>query len=379
LLLPFIKHMMVKNSRHERHSILRTIIIFSTVTQYCLYSSIYFGVAALVPPSSDQDATTSTTTSDKSYYQFRHKTVIIPHDDKKFRGGEDAAQTSANFLVVADGVGGWAKHGVNPGFFSRKLVQTIVELGHDKNKNKEAKKSKDDFSFLFDIVHEANHVTAAEHKGSATCTTLQLLSNENKEPMLKTLNVGDSGYSIHRWNGKSFDLRYVSTVGQKRFNFPHQLGGNHGDSVRTVGMTQTHLDLDPALDVIIVVSDGVTDNLYPHQYHDDCLTSLPLTSLSWVADCIARKAYWLGKDSTFDSPFAQTGRESGYYRGTGGKHDDITVVIAQITADSSNTAYDNDIYFNDSITLYTGAVSPDMPAKPAIKEEEEPILVEQEL
>ena len=37
---------------------------------------------------------------------FVHKTVIIPHDEKKFRGGEDAAATSDTVLVCADGVGG---------------------------------------------------------------------------------------------------------------------------------------------------------------------------------------------------------------------------------------------------------------------------------
>lgn len=364
-----------RNFRNGFISFLRTATMLLMVTHNCL-----FAVDALVPPSSDQDATISSTqTGEKSPYQFHHKTVIIPHDEKKFRGGEDAAQTSSNFLVVADGVGGWAKHGVNPGLYSRKLVQTIVELGQDTTKNKEKQVSRDDYSFLFDIVHEANHLTAAEHKGSATCTTLQLVSSKGEEPMLKTLNVGDSGYSIHRWNGDSFDVRFVSEVGQKRFNYPHQLGGNHGDDVRSVGMTQTHLDIDPTLDVIIVVSDGVTDNIYPHQYHDDCLTSLPLTSLSWVADCIARKAYWLGKDRTFDSPFAKSGRESGYYRGTGGKHDDITVVVAQITADNSKVSIDDDEYFNESITLYTGPVIPDMPARPASKEEDTPILVEQEL
>jgi serine/threonine protein phosphatase PrpC len=39
---------------------------------------------------------------------FLHKTVIIPADDKKFRGGEDAAKATDSLLVVADGVGGWA-------------------------------------------------------------------------------------------------------------------------------------------------------------------------------------------------------------------------------------------------------------------------------
>jgi hypothetical protein len=48
--------------------------------------------------------------AEPSLFYFEHKTVIIPHDEKKFRGGEDAASTSDRLLVVADGVGGWAKH-----------------------------------------------------------------------------------------------------------------------------------------------------------------------------------------------------------------------------------------------------------------------------
>ena len=56
---------------------------------------------------------------------FRHKTVIIPHDDKKHRMGEDAAIGSNELLVVADGVGGWVRSGIDPGFYSRHLVEGI--------------------------------------------------------------------------------------------------------------------------------------------------------------------------------------------------------------------------------------------------------------
>ena len=59
-------------------------------------------------------------------YRFVHKTVIIPHDDKKFRGGEDSASTSDHMLIVADGVGGWASKGVNPGLYSNLLTNTIL-------------------------------------------------------------------------------------------------------------------------------------------------------------------------------------------------------------------------------------------------------------
>jgi protein phosphatase PTC7 len=44
---------------------------------------------------------------------------MIPHMDKAYRGGEDAFYISDSLLVVADGVGGWADSGVNPGLYSR--------------------------------------------------------------------------------------------------------------------------------------------------------------------------------------------------------------------------------------------------------------------
>lgn len=57
---------------------------------------------------------------------FHSKTIIIPHDDKKYRGGEDAAAADENLLVVADGVGGWALQGIDPGLFSKSLVKNVL-------------------------------------------------------------------------------------------------------------------------------------------------------------------------------------------------------------------------------------------------------------
>lgn len=44
-----------------------------------------------------------------------------------FRGGEDSSDGSDTFLIVADGVGGWAMQGIDPGFFSRKLTTDAVQ------------------------------------------------------------------------------------------------------------------------------------------------------------------------------------------------------------------------------------------------------------
>jgi len=35
------------------------------------------------------------------------KTILIPHDEKINRGGEDSAHVCDTLIAVADGVGGW--------------------------------------------------------------------------------------------------------------------------------------------------------------------------------------------------------------------------------------------------------------------------------
>ena len=44
---------------------------------------------------------------------------------KEEKGGEDAVFANKSFLVVADGVGGWADSGIDPGLYSKKLVSII--------------------------------------------------------------------------------------------------------------------------------------------------------------------------------------------------------------------------------------------------------------
>jgi hypothetical protein len=38
---------------------------------------------------------------------FESRTILIPHDDKIHRGGEDSAHAIDTLIAVADGVGGW--------------------------------------------------------------------------------------------------------------------------------------------------------------------------------------------------------------------------------------------------------------------------------
>ena len=58
-----------------------------------------------------------------------------------------------------------------------------------------------------------------------------------------------------------------------------------------------------------------------------------ITNLSRAADCQARTAYTLGKNPKHNSPFAQGARAIGK-RFDGGKHDDISVIVAQWHVDT---------------------------------------------
>ena len=59
--------------------------------------------------------------------KFASGVCVIPHDEKRFKGGEDAWCANDKLISVADGVGGWADHGVDPGLFSEQLCQNIME------------------------------------------------------------------------------------------------------------------------------------------------------------------------------------------------------------------------------------------------------------
>ena len=211
----------------------------------------------------------------------------------------------------------WARHGVDPGHYSRLLTKTVVKMATDSPTRP-----------LVDIVHDSNIQAASQHLGTATCTTLRIAD----ESTVSTLNIGDSGYSIHRISpptsdnnsdgGKpKIDLLFASEPGQKRFNFPDQIGGQHGDVVAKVAVPNSHTFQDG--DIFIVYSDGVSDNLWPEDFHTCISTFIDeenigseevFNSYSSVADCIARTAYELGKDQTFDSPFSRGAREAGWSR-----------------------------------------------------------------
>lgn len=101
--------------------------------------------------------------------------------------------------------------------------------------------------------------------GSSTCVMCML---DVDRPMLRTCNLGDSGYLIARFspNQEKFDLVFRSQEQQYSFNFPYQAGT--GAELPYNAFDNEH-NVEHK-DVVVVGSDGLFDNLY----NDDILDCL---------------------------------------------------------------------------------------------------------
>ena len=292
---------------------------------------------------------------------FQSKTVIIPKDPAIDKGGigEDSADTDSTVLCVADGVGGWAKKGIDSGEFSRLLTRTVIKE-HERDVEVDAKK----------LLMTGCQTAVKEKKGSSTAVVLKLKSTGENTAELETANLGDSGYSIFHINKSTGKLsrQFKSESQQLFFNAPFQCGTGSAKG-ETRAAKRTHNVKDG--DVVLVYSDGLIDNVEPEDWTDCIEAEIKdglIQSLSRAADCLARKAHFLGKDTQYRSPFIKE-QERAYNAGEkmtevpdefiGGKEDDVTVVLAQVfmqskheQGDCANTLSKSDKYFPDSKHVY---------------------------
>ena len=184
---------------------------------------------------------------------FRFGSCNIPHYKKRGKGGEDAWFVSEQLMTVADGVGGWEAHGFDSGLFSKQLVADIQTFYEDD-------RSQDFKDILYSSVAMNHNI------GSSTVVMAGF--DPARPEVMRTLNLGDSGYIIYRpanfKKPRSLKKVFASSAQQYRFNFPYQCG-TAGDSPNDKDYGQD-ADLEEHLmedyDVVVMASDGVFDNLY---------------------------------------------------------------------------------------------------------------------
>lgn len=124
-----------------------------------------------------------------------HGAHYIPHPAKARSGGEDAFFFDDQFGVfgIADGVGGSARDGVDPGLFSREVLQRCHQSVYHL--------SKGEVPTLTDVLQVASSCPIS----LGGSTTLLLGQLEAGTHTLRLLNLGDSGAMLLRPSIYHFD------------------------------------------------------------------------------------------------------------------------------------------------------------------------------
>eukprot|EP00246_Nothoceros_aenigmaticus_P016696 TRINITY_DN776_c0_g1_i5.p1 TRINITY_DN776_c0_g1~~TRINITY_DN776_c0_g1_i5.p1 ORF type:complete len:386 (+),score=52.01 TRINITY_DN776_c0_g1_i5:93-1250(+) len=232
--------------------------------------------------------------------------AMLPRSDKTATGGEDAFFiTDNNWIGVSDGVGGWADSGIDAGLYSRELMARCEDLALQSKDNGKPEE-------ILTVAHSRTH-----NMGSATAVVAML-----RGKTLEVSNVGDSGFLMIR-QGKAVTR---STPMQYAFNYPHQLGrGNFEKSDNYVVPVERG-------DVIVLGTDGLFDNLFENQIVDvvEVFKEGRGAGPKVVANFLATLAQQVSKSSTGSSPFAVAAYAVDISF-SGGKEDDITVIVSYVT------------------------------------------------
>lgn len=270
---------------------------------------------------------------------FNYGVTSLPHVDKRAKGGEDSHCASSEVLSVADGVGGWNEVGVDPSLYSKNLCSNIIKFFNE---------SSDSLSLKEIFVKACKNV---KHRGSSTCT-IASFKHKDQKVYIEALNLGDSGYLILRPEVKedkiNFSIIHKSEEQTHGFNFPYQVGEG-GDNPESAEVKLHEIKVN---DIIVLASDGLWDNLSNEQiililqkYYDiqkeenkknnieikDSLAIQPKRA----SEVLTYTAEYVSLDPQYQSPFSV--RSKGLF--AGGKHDDITVIVAQVSANQANIKF----------------------------------------
>ncbi|RKF73102.1 putative protein phosphatase 2C 80 [Golovinomyces cichoracearum] len=291
------------------------------------------------PPRSFSDPTNNhESSSDKCGY-FKGKYM------KGFTNGDDAVYADNYFIAVNDGVGAWStRPGGHAGLWSR-LVMHFWALEIENNLSEP-----DPIRSLQNAYEQSIIATAEPNNWQGTTTATGALmyykntsqkSGAQTTPLLFIVNLGDSQILVTR--PRESRLVFKSTQQWHWYDCPRQLGTNSPDTPcdkATLDLVEIEEN-----DIILAVSDGVTDNLWEHEIIKNVVDSVnnwkdsesnqnaaikhsgEAELMRFVADELLKAAKAIATDPFAESPFMEQAIKEGLAV-QGGKLDDISVVAA---------------------------------------------------
>lgn len=273
-----------------------------------------------------------------------------------------SAPTSSVYVGVADGVGSWNKHGINPALFSTGLMKSCYEMVLDGKWDSLAQLAQGAFKAMVKR-YEAGDTSLA---GSSTACLARITWNARNDKdkrvsnlastniMLDACNVGDSGVMLLRpfSAGEStgtlntYKILYASTPGQMRWNAPFQYtikppDYKPDDQTRTrdpTGQAELYTSNLMSGDVVLIYSDGFSDNLYPNEICKILQEKGNHRNSTDLAQSLVIEAYKTSLSAEKSTPFGDGAYKEELKKNKqvdrkdflGGKVDDISVIVLQV-------------------------------------------------
>lgn len=216
--------------------------------------------------------------------------------------GEDAyfINPQARSFGVADGVSQWAEVGIDAGLFARELIRGAAEVPT--------------------LEHAFEFAKASGLRGSST---LAICKVDLHRAECRCETIGDSQVLLVHRTGR---VGKRTLAQEHAFGVPFQLDSDEnkdrpGDGLHFTWGLQSG-------DVLVVGSDGLFDNVGEEDIAR--LVTSEGKTCSQLAVLLASKAFDLSQDKRGSSPYSRAASEALNLAFSGGKSDDITVVVARV-------------------------------------------------
>ncbi|KAK6958365.1 hypothetical protein Daesc_001164 [Daldinia eschscholtzii] len=219
-----------------------------------------------------------------THHQSRDKRAFV--DGEIIRGwtnGDDAVYASDHFICANDGVGAWsARPRGHAGLWSRLILHFwVAAMEEDISKPRASDQSyrPDPMHYLQQAYERTIEATSGPNDclGTTTAAGAQLFykadssnSTSSVSPLLYVANLGDSQVMVVR--PKSREMVYKSTEQWHWFDCPRQLGTNSPDTPAKNAVVDI-IDVSEG-DVVLAMTDGVIDNLWPHEIVENVSQSI---------------------------------------------------------------------------------------------------------
>ncbi|KAJ9090698.1 hypothetical protein QFC19_009500 [Naganishia cerealis] len=255
-----------------------------------------------------------------------------PADTLSIKAGDDAMLISPTVMAIADGVTGWETKDTNcsSGIWSRSMVETLSRLMTEYKFNHAPHhlNKRDIDEILDDSFLHTSHLMDLQGLSGSSTLILLMLSGE----YLKMISIGDSKLYIIR-DGDIIETNKEQMISDL---CPQQIG------TQTLGQLPSEMAWVDSMklkegDIIVMCSDGISDNLYEWEivhYLDESL-NLKKDSLKKAANNILVKAKEVAFDDYAYTPYnekvnALPAAKYGHNASTGGKLDDMSICIARV-------------------------------------------------